>query len=459
MNGHVNEPGDEHEFHIFLQSCARSTRAGASPNPFFGWETQRQSTYSPSNLGLALLDEQTNYPYGEVVGKSLYLFPKVHDTTDKLPILAAILEKCAPELDLDSALEEVLASIPTEGLTAAAGRRVTQFGFRAYRRETATRLIKEILLPALGENACLRDCDGSVQKKADDGSFHVLYNARPAAFAREAALPTGRGVPIMTGEGELAGELLDKNLYIYSDLLGYGRRTELKRFADVLLTARRQVIVERSLTGVLLVGDQFVDECLREARVEASADPSVAESQFKTVNEKLETTLTAVRNAERETLRLIAFPEEALGREYDNLVKLKKVRDVRVTNSEVIVTTDMLYCVHPNTGVVYKIGEFKIHIPMTATRDLKFMNQTHTIQTSHGSMHAPHVGSGGIACLGSTKDQFPELIRNQQFAAAAQLAILFLESVNPTDPWGKQIGNWPVERGRLSAVADLIRGA
>jgi hypothetical protein len=45
---------------------------------------------------------------------------------------------------------------------------------------------------------------------------------------------------------------------------------------------------------------------------------------------------------------------------------------------------------------------------------------------------------------------FPELIRNREFASVVQLAILFLESVNITDIWGRQIGEWPVEPGRLA---------
>jgi hypothetical protein len=76
---------------------------------------------------------------------------------------------------------------------------------------------------------------------------------------------------------------------------------------------------------------------------------------------------------------------------------------------------------------------------------MEFKNLAGPIDLGNGyTMHAPHVNGGGTICLGNVKDQFPELIRNREYAAAVQLAIVFLESVNVDDNWGQCINRFPI---------------
>jgi len=456
--GNRQEPGDENEFHIFVCATPDSAERTLVREPVFGIDIiTRLHGYVrallPSGVGIPLTDPDTGFVYGELCGKSLYLlYEALPHTPEKMIALARLLENAAPELDTDTPIEEVLAQIPRQDFPPLGRRKVTQYGFMAHRRDTAVRLVREILLPALREDACIRDCHGLIQKRADDGAFHILYNVRPANFARNSVLPTGRGVPLTTDGGELVAELFDNNLYIYSDALGHGRRADIVRFAEVLLIARRQVLVGRAFNGPLMTVEQFAGECLKLVAEAAPLDPAVTEVRREQTETRFAETLKAARKTEQEIVQLDAFPAELLGREYDSLLRIKKVKDVQVTGTEMIVDTHMLYCTEKQSGVTYRIGEFKIHIPLSGSEQLLFLNQTQLINTSSGRMHAPHVSSGGNACLGSTQDMFPELIRKREFASVVNLAILFLESVNVDDHWGKQITNWPIESGYLNAV-------
>lgn len=460
LNTNVNEPGNEDEFHIFLNSAPRSNGRVNVPNSILGVELDNPETaFKPAFAGVPLTDPASNFVFGEVVGKSLYIFfDALPNCDEKLILFAKILENAAPELDVDGVLEEALATIPPlpagRAVQSNRRRRVVQFGFKLHRRETATALVREILLPAVNCEVYLRDCRGTPQQPADDGSFHILYNSRPVAALGEAGTPSGLGIPIMSA-GKFVGELIDRNCYLFADELGYAARQDVKRFAQVLQRVRDQVVVWEAVNGSDLVDDQFIEECLGQvrARMLETADLGAVDAQFNAASEELTKILKVAQQAERDVIQLDAFPEEALAREYDSLLNIKKVIGVNVTNSKIVVETDTLYCEDPQTRVVHRIGEFDIHIPMNAHEYIRFLRKGGLV---HG-MNAPHVSDGGHACLGNTQDLFPELIRKREFASAVQLAIAFLESVNKDDPWGRRIEQWPVAR-RAGDTTPLPQG-
>jgi hypothetical protein len=140
---------------------------------------------------------------------------------------------------------------------------------------------------------------------------------------------------------------------------------------------------------------------------------------------------------------LQAAPAEEIGREFDELTQLANVVGVKVEGDKIVVSTDVLYCVHPKTHVRYEIGAFDIHIDISRSI-VQWVNKTRKVAGGSGQMNAPHVDPHGNACLGNTKDLFPQLIHKREFASVVQLAIAFVEAVNVDDNWGAYIVNWPV---------------
>lgn len=134
---------------------------------------------------------------------------------------------------------------------------------------------------------------------------------------------------------------------------------------------------------------------------------------------------------------------EKYGREFDRLIGVPKVKDVRVAPGVIQVFTDILYCVDPRTNRRHRIGIFRIDIFENCVNGgVRWTNLTNRHSNGH---HAPHIDRHGVACFGNTAEIWPELIGNYEFAAAAMVAIQFVESVNTDDPWGMTISQWPVE--------------
>lgn len=132
--------------------------------------------------------------------------------------------------------------------------------------------------------------------------------------------------------------------------------------------------------------------------------------------------------------------ESKYGQEFDKLLEVPKVRRVEAKEGKVVIYTDVLYCVDSRSGKRHEIGAFRIELD-TARVVPKWYNLT---RKGPGNHMAPHVSPQGDACLGNTAEIFPQLIGEYEFAAAAMVAIQFVESVNETDQWGRVISEWPV---------------
>ena len=128
---------------------------------------------------------------------------------------------------------------------------------------------------------------------------------------------------------------------------------------------------------------------------------------------------------------------ETYGKEFDKLLEIPKIRDVRVQNGTIRVFTDTLYCVDPRTSKKHEIGHFRIEIhPGGSVRWFNLVRQVN-------GMQAPHVFGRGDACLGNMDEVIPELAANYEYAALAMICIQFVESVNVSDEAGARINQWP----------------
>ena len=445
MHGSVAEPSQGEDFNIYVHSAPSAEDSVRVPLELFGIEQdQRFTAFAPSGDGILLVDSASGHAFGEVIGRTLYIYHALLPTTPTLLVtLAAALETAAPDLNCDLVLDEVVSSVPRDNLPVREGR-IIAYGFRYHKRNIVNRLIRDILLPAVSTDICVRNCAGTHQAKADT-AFHVIYHGSPTDAVVCGTAPTGIGVPILNVAGQCAAELFPGNLFIADDLLGAGRKADIAKLAEVLYRVRRELVAEHSFNGARMLREQFAQVCLQQISAVNSKTPEQARQALDSAEAELERVLQVARSAERELVHLDWFPEERLKKEFDDLRRISKVRDVRVTDSAIVVETEMLYCKVASTGVTYRIGEFEISIPTRFGNGIRFLNKTGLVETRRASMNAPHVDGSGNACLGNTQGMFSELLLNRQYASAVQMAIIFLQSVNITDVWGKDIVYWPIE--------------
>ena len=152
------------------------------------------------------------------------------------------------------------------------------------------------------------------------------------------------------------------------------------------------------------------------------------------------------RQDEQDLFQLEAHPDDELGREFDCLLDVASVVDVKVGDNKLTVTTEVLNCVDPRTGILHEIGAFDIQIPTNGSSDIRWFNRTRKVDGYREGMNAPHVWAAGNACLGNTEALFPKLTAKRDFASAVQVAVAFIEYVNVDDPAGKLIHHWPYAR-------------
>ena len=129
---------------------------------------------------------------------------------------------------------------------------------------------------------------------------------------------------------------------------------------------------------------------------------------------------------------------EAYGKEFDKLLEVPKIREVRVRDGVIQVFTDTLYCVDTRSKKKHEIGHFRIEF--NANGSVRWYNLARRVR----DMQAPHVFNSGEACLGNMSEVIPELAANYEFAALAMVCIQFVESVNVDDQAGTHIDKWPV---------------
>ena len=133
---------------------------------------------------------------------------------------------------------------------------------------------------------------------------------------------------------------------------------------------------------------------------------------------------------------------DKLKHEYDLIMGMKKVKDVRVTaDGKLRIETELLKCRNPSTNRLHAIGCMEFIIDIKNTR-IRVFNLTNTCDDKP----APHVGSDGIMCQGTLSEMLPVLFGRSDYVSMVELLIGFVETVNIDDPWGKTITKWPEVR-------------
>jgi hypothetical protein len=271
--------------------------------------------------------------------------------------------------------------------------------------------------------------------------FVVLHNATPA----NGLIPSGLGVPLVDNAGLILGEVDGATMYIYRPFLTQASPAEVEAFARFLTMARDELLIERSALVDSAQNDRFAQACAAQVRAFAKkpTDSAALVKSLASTEKAYKELIRDTGVALAEVVRLSNAPEAMFGKEFDDLLRIAKVRSVKVTNSQILVDTNTIFCRNPSTNILHRLGEYTIVLHFNGA--VQFLNKIGPVNLGDRiRMHAPHVNAEGNPCLGNTKDQFPELIRGRQYASAVQLAILFLESVNINDNWGRTLARFPV---------------
>jgi hypothetical protein len=434
-HGESVDPDTEADFRLIAYSSAVDEKE-LPPPTLFGIPTDPQLPFfKPSGFGTVFTDPNGT-PYGELVDNNLYLlFPVEEDAGDKNLQLAMLA------LAADAFAVQGLDATPEDTEFASAGHRLTHRKLFGLEGTLAISLAREIL--ATGGVDCsihLMNCDGEVQERIDDGKFNVLLNADTPRTQ-----PKGTGVPVLIERDEVTAELFGSNLYIYGQPFSRVTTRTAARYSKILRAAKEQFAISRGLVTPEMVADQFAAECVKQLKIDEPT-PELAEDVAAV--QQAETRLVELsQNARRIEYRMLdldAEAEDMLGREFDALSMMEHVRNVQVDEEEVVVSTDVIYCTNPKTGWRHRLGRFNIRLKLTEPYEVRFLNDNPIRWDGHWR-HAPHVIDDGQPCLGNVQDLFPQLLATRNLTQAVQVAIAYLESVNPDDTWGRSIGQWPVE--------------
>ncbi|MCC7531359.1 MAG: hypothetical protein IT342_22840, partial [Candidatus Melainabacteria bacterium] len=411
-----------------------------------------------------VIDPATGYIVGELNKNTLYIFADFWQLGEEqgYALLTRILQRVLIERSPAEFLKEVIVEEGAGIPQAATRQSIADEGFEdAAERAVVRSTLHTFLSPFLSQEIHVKNCQGRTQRPLEDGMFHVFFNASPAGRPVEvppkkllgcdlirqdkAFGPTGLGTPLFEKNGFIYAELVGHNLYLHQYLLTHASKAEAKLLARLFIKAGKLVEKQESRQG----GARFTEEDLKEELALIVDTVKVGKNDKPVTEQQLSRALREAVNTDAEMYRLEHSGAEELGREFDELCRVYKVRTVEVKEKSIVIMTDMLYCVDPRSGIRHEIGEFKITIPMDTSREVTWLNQTRTIKMESRTMHAPHVSSNGKACFGNTQDLFPMLIKKREFASAVQIAIAFVESVNTSDAWGKGISRFPEAVGEV----------
>jgi len=143
--------------------------------------------------------------------------------------------------------------------------------------------------------------------------------------------------------------------------------------------------------------------------------------------------------------------DKLIEQEFDNIVNLDKVEDLKIEGEKLFVYTKTMYT-YDEKGAKYHTGKFRIEINPFNT-SIKFFGDTP--RRSYWTDHDPHPhvnGDTGNACLGNVESTIAELCSQKQLYALVTICLDFIESVNTNDAAGINIVNWD----RVDANGNII---
>jgi len=354
--------------------------------------------------------------------------------------------------------------------------------------------VRKILLPVVKSDIELWSCNGKNYSPREDGVFHIFFFSSSVELA-EIAVPkniwrttttcheTARGPSgldcaiIDEATGYEVAELIGNNLYIhhhlnhsggvYSELAIFSRllKEVVKKLSQPKLSLEEEIklIQQQAETKRQQVRQAYVATCsvfVSQEAVQAKAESEKWDRITKDLERQLDVASRELNDARSKIENYSEFRQnelEKFGLEFDKLLSIPQVLEVKIEGNVIKVFTDILYCVDPRTELKHEIGEFRIEITTNDPRDgIRWFNLARKVDTYWIQANAPHVDGNGKACLGNAKYLFPPLIQNCEFAVVAMMAIQFVESVNVGDGAGQYVNRWPFAKNPPATIKPVI---
>jgi hypothetical protein len=269
------------------------------------------------------------------------------------------------------------------------------------------------------------------------------------------------GRPILDGAGQTIALLVGTDVYVLFDLLGQEpplARLLGRAILDLSLEGGYSVLPV--LTGL---GPATLDARLRQLRqatelegLRASAlwradrtgaseatgaETEALENEQEEIGGNLQACGRQMRDLERRLLKAQrrvwelehhqAAPE-TLGRDFDRIAALPTVTEVRVSDGALQVFTEPIIIEYGFRR--YRLGRYRLDLFFDGRAFLR--NLTDRYET----YDHPHV-ENGRPCLGNIQEWIQRLLAQREFAAATEILIQYLQTVNPAD-WRKAVTFW-----------------
>ena len=287
-----------------------------------------------------------------------------------------------------------------------------------------------------------------------------------ARWSMASGAQLGRGRLLLDRDGYAVGEYVGTNLYCLFDLLGQDpvwvpllTRLHLDAGLPHLLPAlktyarmsadgwaNRLRLLREETEASVHVGRQglhgearkaYTKECRERVSDEIrflQADIAFLEEGVEEIARRVTADSRRLKEGRRRLGQLqgqgCADPFEG---DLERLKDLPEVREVRILDGRIRVTTFPILIGLEERA--YHLGCFQIDLSLDG--DIRMTNISHRI----GSCDHPHIWQGRPR-LGSIREGVAKLLGESQFAAATEVLIDFLKTVNPAD-WRQSVRTWP----------------
>lgn len=213
-------------------------------------------------------------------------------------------------------------------------------------------------------------------------------------------------------------------------------KEELENYAQVIEHNR----------NIAMIKEIFQSELSKKERELRSIEDSITSMKTNLRNLIMQRT-----NAMWQTEKLkenLECDAKSMFAEIENMKRMHAVKKVVLdrASKSLLVFTDMIY-IPKNKNQSYKIGEFKITIPIADPLSITFENLIEDLRrySCWGQhCHHPHVSEAGHACFGNAEDTLAELSAQKEWCTFVSFLISYLESVNTADAAGKNVWRWPL---------------
>ncbi|HSB70853.1 MAG TPA: hypothetical protein VLT62_16125 [Candidatus Methylomirabilis sp.] len=282
----------------------------------------------------------------------------------------------------------------------------------------------------------------------------------------------GRGRLLLDNDGYAVGEYVGTNLYCLFDLLGQDpvwipllARRQLDTGLPHLLPAlkgharmpadgwaNRLRLLREETEALVHVGRQglhgearkaYTRECRERVSDEIrflQADIAFLEEGVEEIARRITADSRRMKEGRRRLGQLqgqgCADPFEG---DLERLKDLPEVREVRILDGRIRVTTFPILIGFE--GRIFHLGSFQIDLSLDG--DIRMTNLSHRI----GACDHPHIWQGRPR-LGSIREGIAKLLGESQFAAATEVLIDFLKTVNPAD-CRQPLHGWPEAEGEV----------